>query len=344
MTAYIIRRLLLMPLILIGVTLIIFSMIWALGPDRLLASYVKSPEALKTPDAAERLIKKYGLDQPMPVQYIKWLGNILQGDFGYSMVGKKGVLPSILDRFPYTLELALYAVVPVILVAIWLGVVSAVHQNKFIDQFIRVFALVGWSLPDFVFGLLLLWIFYSVLGWFPPGIVNTQFDLVMRSADWKTITSMPTVDALLNGRIDIFIDALRHIFLPVITLAYLWWAYLLRITRSSMLEVLRKDYIRTARAKGVPENLVIRKHAKKNAMIPVLTVAGGSVIGLLGGTVFVETIFSRVGMGRFLAEAATLLDYWSIIGGALFFSLIMVLGNLVVDVSYALVDPRIRLE
>ena len=333
-----------MPLILIGVTLIIFSMIWALGPDRLLASYVKSPEALKTPDAAERLIRKYGLDQPMPVQYIKWLGNILQGDFGYSMVGKKGVLPSILERFPYTLELALYAVVPVILVAIWLGVVSAVHQNKFIDQFIRVFALVGWSLPDFVFGLLLLWVFYSVLGWFPPGIVNTQFDLVMRSADWKTITSMPTIDALLNGRIDIFVDALRHIFLPVITLAYLWWAYLLRITRSSMLEVLRKDYIRTARAKGVPENLVIKKHAKKNAMIPVLTVAGGSVIGLLGGTVFVETIFSRVGMGKFLAEAATLLDYWSIIGGALFFSLIMVLGNLVVDVSYALVDPRIRLE
>jgi peptide/nickel transport system permease protein len=343
-TAYIIRRLLLMPLILIGVTLIIFSMIWALGPDRLLASYIKSPEALKTPDAAERLIKKYGLDEPMPVQYLKWLGNILQGDFGYSMVGKKGVLPAMLERFPYTLELTIYAIIPVILVAIWLGVVSAVHQNKFIDQFIRVFALVGWSLPDFVFGLLLLLVFYSLLGWFPPGMVNTQFDLIMRSAEWNKITSMPTIDALLNGRFDIFVDALRHLILPVMTLAYLWWAYLLRITRSSMLEVLRKDYIRTARAKGVPENIVIQKHAKKNAMIPVLTVAGGSVIGLLGGTVFVETIFSRVGMGRFLADAATLLDYWSIIGGALFFSFIMIVGNLVVDVSYALVDPRIRLE
>ena len=344
MTAYIIRRLLLMPLILIGVTLIIFSMIWALGPDRLLASYIKSPEALKTPDAAERLIKKYGLDEPMPVQYLKWLGNILQGDFGYSMVGKKGVLPAMLERFPYTLELTIYAIIPVILVAIWLGVVSAVHQNKFIDQFIRVFALVGWSLPDFVFGLLLLLVFYSLLGWFPPGMVNTQFDLIMRSAEWNKITSMPTIDALLNGRFDIFVDALRHLILPVMTLAYLWWAYLLRITRSSMLEVLRKDYIRTARAKGVPENIVIQKHAKKHAMIPVLTVAGGSVIGLLGGTVFVETIFSRVGMGRFLADAATLLDYWSIIGGALFFSFIMIVGNLVVDVSYALVDPRIRLE
>ena len=344
MTAYIIRRLLLLPLIMIGVTLIIFAMIWALGPDRLLASYVKSPEALKTPDAAERLIKKYGLDEPMPVQYLKWLGNIIQGDFGYSMVGKKGVLPSMLERFPYTLELAIYAIVPVVLVAIWLGVISAVNQNKFTDQFIRVFALVGWSLPDFVFGLLLLLVFYSILGWFPPGMVSTQYDLVMRTAEWKNITSMPTIDALLNGRLDIFIDALRHIILPVLTLAYLWWAYLLRITRSSMLEVLRKDYIRTARAKGVPERIVINKHAKRNAMIPVITVAGGSVMGLLGGTVFVETIFSRVGMGRFLADAASLLDYWSIIGGALFFSFIMVVGNLVVDVSYALVDPRIRLE
>lgn len=344
MITYIIRRLLLLPLIMIGVTLIIFTMIWALGPDRLLASYVKSPEALKTPDAAERLIKKYGLDEPMPVQYLKWLGNILQGDFGYSMVGKKGVLPSMLERFPYTLELTIYAIVPVVLVAIWLGVISAVNQNKFTDQFIRVFALVGWSLPDFVFGLLLLLVFYSILGWFQPGMVSTQYDLFMRTAEWKNITSMPTIDALLNGRLDIFIDALRHIILPVLTLSYLWWAYLLRITRSSMLEVLRKDYIRTARAKGVPERIVINKHARRNAMIPVITVAGGSVMGLLGGTVFVETIFSRVGMGRFLADAASLLDYWSIIGGALFFSFIMVVGNLVVDVSYALVDPRIRLE
>jgi len=342
--AYIVRRLLLVPLILVGVTLIIFSMIWALGPDMLVASYIKSPDAMKTPDARARIIAKYGLDQPTVVQYFKWLGNVVQGDFGYSLVGKEGVLPAILRRFPYTLELALYAFIPVVLVAIWLGVVSAVNQNKFIDQFIRVFALVGWSLPDFVFGLLLLLVFYSILGWFPPGMISTRFDLVMRGADWNAITRLPTIDALLNGRFDIFVDALRHLILPVITLAYLWWAYLLRITRSSMLEVLRKDYIRTARAKGVSERVVIKRHAKKNAMIPVITVAGASVVGLLGGTVFVETIFSRTGIGKFLADSAAQLDYWSIIGGALFFSLIMVLGNLIVDVSYALVDPRIRLE
>ncbi|AKI97165.1 ABC transporter permease [Kosmotoga pacifica] len=344
MTAYIIRRLLLLPLILIGVTLIIFSMIWTLGPERLLASYVKSPEALKTPDAAERLIKKYGLDQPMPVMYGKWLLNVLKGDLGYSLVGKAPVAKAIAERFPYTLELALYAFIPVVFVAIWLGITSAVHQNKFIDQFIRVFALIGWSLPDFVFGLLLLWIFYAVLGWFPPGMFSTKFELVLRSPEWHTITHLPTIDALLNGRFDVFVDALKHLVLPVMTISYLWWAYLLRITRSSMLEVLRKDYIRTARAKGVPEKVVINKHAKRNALIPVVTVAGGTVIGLLSGTVIVEAVFSRTGMGRFLATAATQLDYWSIIGGALFYSFILVLGNLIVDVSYAIIDPRIRLH
>ena len=319
-------------------------MVWSLGPERLLASYIKSPEALKTPDAEERLIRKYGLDEPMPVQYFKWLGNVFKGDWGYSMVGKDGVLQSIMQRFPYTLELAIYAFIPIIIVAIWLGVVSAVKHNQFADQFIRVFALIGWSLPDFVFGLLLLWVFYSKLGWFPPGMASTQFDLVMRGADWHSVTHMMTFDSLINGRLDIFVDAIRHMILPIITLAYLWWAYLLRITRSSMLEVLRKDYIRTARAKGVPERIVIKKHAKKNAMIPVITVAGASVIGLLGGTVFVETVFSRTGMGRFLADAASLLDYWSIIGGALFYSFILIIGNLIIDVSYALVDPRIRLN
>ena len=333
-----------LPIIILGVTLIIFSMVWSLGPERLLASYIKSPEALKTPDAEERLIRKYGLDEPMPVQYFKWLGNVFKGDWGYSMVGKDGVLQSIMQRFPYTLELAIYAFIPIIIVAIWLGVISAVKHNQFQDQFIRVFALIGWSLPDFVFGLLLLWVFYSKLGWFPPGMASTQFDLVMRGSEWHTVTHMMTFDSLINGRLDIFVDAIRHMILPIITLAYLWWAYLLRITRSSMLEVLRKDYIRTARAKGVPERIVIKKHAKKNAMIPVITVAGASVIGLLGGTVFVETVFSRTGMGRFLADAASLLDYWSIIGGALFYSFILIVGNLIIDVSYALVDPRIRLN
>ncbi len=344
MTAYIIRRLLILPLILIGVTLIIFAMIWSLGPDKLLGSYIKSPEALKSPDAKERIIKKYGLDQPMPMMYGKWLWNLLQGDWGYSLVGKVPVSQAIANRFPYTLELALYALIPVVLVAIWLGVTSAIHQNKFLDQFIRVVALIGWSLPDFVLGLFLLWFFYSRLDWVGPGMVSIGFDRIMNDPNWTNVTRMITIDALINGRIDIFLDGLKHLILPIATISFLWWAYLLRITRSSMLEVLRKDYIRTARAKGVPEKTVINKHARRNALIPVVTVAGMTIIGLLAGTVIVETVFVRSGIGRFIAQAAQQLDYWSIIGAALVYSFVLVLGNLIVDVSYAVIDPRIRLR
>jgi len=343
-TAYIIRRLLILPLILIGVTLIIFAMIWSLGPDKLLGSYIKSPEALKSPDAKERIIKKYGLDQPMPVMYGKWLWNLLQGDWGFSLVGKVPVSQAIANRFPYTLELALYALIPVVLVAIWLGVTSAIHQNKFLDQFIRVVALIGWSLPDFVLGLFLLWFFYSRLDWVGPGMVSIGFDRIMNDPSWTSVTHMITIDALINGRIDIFLDGLKHLILPIATISFLWWAYLLRITRSSMLEVLRKDYIRTARAKGVPEKTVINKHARRNALIPVVTVAGMTIIGLLAGTVIVETVFVRSGIGRFIAQAAQQLDYWSIIGAALVYSFVLVIGNLIVDVSYAVIDPRIRLR
>lgn len=342
--SYIIRRLLLLPLILFGVSLIIFGMLELLGPDKLVSVYIRGPESEKVAGAAERIIKKYGLDQPLPVKYAKWVGNILKGDLGWSLVGKQPVLKAILSRFPYTLELALWAIVPVVFVGIWLGVVSAIHHNRFLDHFLRVFAIVGWSFPDFVFGLFMILIFYSKLGWFPPGYLSYESEEIVRSAEFMKITGLVTIDSLINGRFDVFLDALRHLIAPVITLAYLWWAYILRITRSSMLEVLRKEYIRTARSKGLPEDVVIHKHAKRNALIPVATVAGQMIIALLAGTVIIETVFNRPGLGKFMATAATQLDYMSIIGGALFYSLLLVLGNLVVDVSYAIIDPRIRLK
>ena len=344
MTAYIIRRLLILPIILLGITLIIFSMIWMLGPDRLLASYIKSPEALKTPDAKERLIAKYGLDQPIPAQYIKWLGNILKGDFGYSNIAKKPVQEAIAERIPYTLELAMWAIIPVIVGGIWLGVISGTHHNQPLDHGIRIFSLVGWSMPDFVFGLLILLLFYTILGWFPPGYLSYESEAILRSAEWHKYTNMATIDSILNLNFGVFIDAFRHLIGPILTIAYLWWAYVLRITRSSMLEVLKKDYIRTARAKGLSENVVINKHARKNALIPVVTVAGGMLVSLLAGVVIVESVFNRPGLGRFTANAATQLDYFSILGSALVFSIILVLVNLIVDISYAFIDPRIRLS
>ena len=344
MIAYIIRRLLLLPLILFGVTILIFGMLELLGPEKLVSAYIRGPEAEKVAGATQKIIEKYGLDKPLPVKYARWLGNVLKGDLGWSLVGKQPVLNAILSRFPYTLELALWAIIPVVFVGIWLGIISAVHHNKFLDHFLRVFAIIGWSFPDFVFGLFMILIFYTQLGWFPPGYLSFDMERVVTSSQFVNYTKMVTIDSILNLRFDVFLDALRHLIAPVITLAYLWWAYILRITRSSMLEVLRKEYIRTARAKGLSEDVVINKHARRNALIPVATVSGQMIIALLAGTVIIESVFNRPGLGRFVAMAATQLDYMSIIGGALFYSILLVLGNLIVDVSYALIDPRIRLQ
>jgi len=344
LTTFIIRRLLLLPLIVLGVSLIIFSLFQILGPDKLLAAYV-NPNVFDKLSVKEldALKEKYGLNRPFVERYGIWLWNALKGDLGWSQVGKEPVTKAIWSRFPYTLELALYAMFPVVGVGIWLGVAAAVNRDKFLDHFIRIIAIIGWSFPDFVFGLLVLMVFYSVLGWFPPGTLSQWAEEIVKSPNYLKVTHLLTVDALINGRLDIFWDALRHIIGPVLTLSFLWWAYLLRITRSSMLEVLSKEYVRTARAKGVPEKEVIHKHAKRNAMIPVVTVAGAMVIGLLSGTVIIEVIFNRTGIGRLAAEAAVQLDYATVLGDTLFYSVILVLGNLIIDILYAVFDPRVRL-
>ncbi len=345
MVTYVLRRLLLLPLILFGISLIVFGMIQSLGPDRLLAAYVNPGMLDKlTPQQLEKIKAKYGLNDPMITRYLKWLKNTVTGDLGWSVVGKEPVKDAILKRLPWTVELALYSIIPVVFVGVWLGVVAAVNRDKFVDHFVRIFAVVGWSFPDFVFGLIVLMVFYSVLGWLPPGNLSFWADQAVKSPEFKRITSLITIDALLNGRFDIFVDALRHMIGPILTLSWLWWAYLLRITRSSMLEVLTKEYIRTARAKGLSERVIINKHAQRNAMIPVLTVGGAMVIQLFAGTVIVEMVFNRTGMGSFTATAATQLDYASIMACTLFYSLILVLGNLVIDILYAAVDPRIRLS
>ena len=250
-----------------------------------------------------------------------------------------------MQRLPATVELVFYSIIPVILVGIWLGVISSVHHNDPLDQAIRVTAIIGWSLPTFIFGLLVLFIFYGILGWLPPGRLSTWAQYIVYTGNnFRHYTHFITFDALLNGRLDIFWDAVKHLIGPIVTLSYISWAYLLRITRSSMLDTLRKDYIRTARAKGVEENKVIYQHARKNALIPVVTVAGMMIVEMLGGVVITETVFTYPGLGYWAHSSAQQLDYGSIIGFALLFAFMMVIGNLIVDISYALIDPRVRLE
>jgi ABC-type dipeptide/oligopeptide/nickel transport system permease component len=318
-------------------------MFMLLGPYERLSTYVTDPAQLKGGDV-DRLIQKYGLDDPWYQQYGRWLNGILHGDFGWSESAGAPVTKAILDRLPATLELAFLAVLPIIFGGIMLGVIAAVNHNKFADHIIRLFAIIGWSFPDYVLGLFILMIFYGILGWFPPGRLDTWAMTLINSPEFIRYTGFNILDGLLNGNVSIIWDALRHLIAPVITLSILWSAFLLRITRSSMLETLRKDYIRTARAKGVEERVVINKHAKRNALIPVITVAGPLAFGLVQGVVIVETIYGYRGMGQFAAQAAAQLDYSGILGFVIFISSLLIITNLIVDVSYAIIDPRIRLE
>jgi len=354
MLSFIIRRLLILPLLLIAVTILIFSMLSMLTPYERASLYVQ--DIPKRQGAMEGIIKKYGLDEPVPVQYWRWMtgtknektgeveGGVLSGNLGWSKTGKGTVWEVISRRLPATAELALWTALPMVGIGIYLGIVSAVNHNKLIDQVLRVFSIVGWSIPVFVFGLLVLMFFYAKLGWFPPGRLSDWAIQIVQSAGFIQYTKMYSIDALLNGRIDIFWDALRHLILPVLTLAYLDWAYLLRVTRSSMLDTLNQDYMTTARAKGLSENKVIMRHAVPNALIPVVTVGALMLIALLNGVVITETIFNIPGMGSFLAESALSLDVVSVLGVTMFNCLILLLGNLIVDIMYGIIDPRIRLQ
>ena len=359
MIAYIIRRLLMMPLLLFGVSLLVFGMISLLSPQERLALYLR--ELPRNEEQAETLIRKYGLDEPFLVQYANWLfgrpvtdpatgetvtsGGVLRGDLGYSRTGSDAIVNIIKRRFPATLELTLWSILPIVGLGVAMGVAAAVRHNKMGDQALRVFSIVGWSMPSFVFGLLVLMIFYARLQWFPPDNLSDWASQVVNDAAMFTrYTGMNTLDTLLNGRPDIFFDALRHMVLPILTLAYIQWALLVRITRASMLESLRQDYVTTARSKGLDERAVIHRHARPNAMVPVVTVGGFVIVGLLNGVVITETIFNYPGIGSVAAAAAAQLDVLTVLGFTLFNGVILLVANLVVDVLYAVVDPRVRLS
>jgi peptide/nickel transport system permease protein len=354
MVNYIIRRLLMVPLLLFGVSILIFGMLQFLDPIERASLYIRGD--FKSENQIQAVLKKYCLECPIHQQYTNWLigtidsvsgereGGILFGNYGWSKTSSQPVSELIKHRFPNTLDLTLWAVGPIILIGIWLGVQAAVHHNGWIDQFLRIFSIVGTSFPTFVFGLLVLMFFYANLKWFPPGRLSDAYNQVVNSDSFNHYTTLLTIDALLNGRFDVFLDALRHMFLPILTLSYLSWATFLRVTRGSMLETLRQDYVTTARAKGLSERDVINKHAKPNAMLPVVTLAGFTVVGLMGGVIITETVFDYPGIGAAAAQASAQLDVITVLGFAMFNGLILIVANLIVDVLYGVVDPRVRLS
>ncbi len=343
MTAFVARRLLLLPLVAFGVSLLIFALLQFLSPAERAALFVTDPRQLQH---IEAIIRKYGLDQPIYVQYWAWLKQIAHGDLGWSQVARMRTSQAIAVFFPATLELTIYMIVPILVIGIWLGTKAAVNRDRFIDHFSRFFAISLRGLPSFVWGLIVLMIFYGYFGWFPPGRLSQDayFFVNDPANNFKTFTHLMTVDALLNGKFWIFVDALRHMAGPILTLVLVEMALLVRITRSSMLEVLRQDYVRTARAKGLDEPVVISKHARRNALIPVVTLSSLLFVGLLGGVVLAETIFNFPGIGKWGAAAAVQLDIPGVAGFGMFVAFLTVLGNLAADVLYAAVDPRIRLQ
>jgi peptide/nickel transport system permease protein len=342
LTAYIVRRLLLLPVILAGVTVLIFLMLTQLSPTQRAALYVA--DVPKKQAALDKIIQQYGLDDPIPQQYVRWIRHIATGDLGFSKTGKEPVSAVIFGHLPATVELALWAIIPIVFVGVQLGILAARQHNRLTDHVLRVFSIIGTSLPSFLAGLLLLMLLASKAGWFPTGgRLTTEMQRVVDAASWRDVTGIYTIDSLINGRLDVFADAAHHLILPVITLSYISWAVLLRVTRSSMLETLRQDYVRTARAKGLDEQAVVQKHARPNAMLPVVTVAGWQLIGLLSGVAITETIYNYPGIGKRFIAAATNLDVITVLGFVLFTGALLIVGNLVVDVLYAYLDPRVRL-
>ncbi|MDQ7840160.1 MAG: ABC transporter permease [bacterium] len=341
MTAFVVRRLLLLPLVAFGVTLLIFGLLQMLSPQMRAALYVTDPRQLR---AVDSIIRAHGLDKPFHTQYVGWLGRVVQGDLGWSETAKMPVAKAIATFFPATLELTIFAVVPILVVGIWLGTLSAVHRDRALDHFSRFFAISGTSMPTFVWGLLLLMVFYGAWQLFPPGRLSLEPSMYVLSKQFRPYTRLMTVDALLNGQLWIFVDALRHLALPVLTLSLVSCATLVRVTRSSMLETLRQDYVRTARAKGLDDRVVVNKHARKNAMIPVVTMSALLFVGLLNGVAITETVYGYPGIGLWGVNAAIQLDAAAVAGFALFNALLLVMGNLAADILYALIDPRIRLR
>jgi peptide/nickel transport system permease protein len=341
MASYIARRLILLPVAAFGVTVLIFSLLQFLAPEMRAATFITDPRQL---NAIGAIVRKYGLDQPVHIQYANWLREVFRGNLGWSQTARLPVSGAITAFFPATLELTLWSFVPIMLLGVWMGTAAAVHRDKMIDHLSRVFSISFRSLPSFVWGLLILMVTYGRFNWFPPGRLSLEADLFVRTGQFRFFTQLLTVDALLNGKFWIFLDALRHLAGPVLTLTIISIALLVRVTRSSMLEVLRQDYVRTARAKGLAEATVIDKHARKNALIPVITLSSLTFVGLLGGVVITETVFNFPGIGRWGAYAAQQLDIPGVTGFGLFFAVLTVLGNLAADILYAYFDPRIRLQ
>jgi peptide/nickel transport system permease protein len=343
---YVLRRLLVIPVVIFLVTLILFSLMWQLPLELRARIYVPHTDRFLLPEEeaalVERAIRIHGLDKPWPVQYVNWLRLLAVGNWGYSPVWQQSVLEGLLQRLPATIELVLVSMIPCVALSLSLGSLSARYRGHLPDHVIRAATFAGWAFPSFILGLMLMNVLYAWLGWFPPGRLSVSASAILHSDQFHAYTGMHTIDALLNLDLRMFWDALRHLFLPAVSLGLAEWALLTRIMRSSMLDVLRQDFVTTARSKGVPERRVFDLHVRRNALLPVISTGGTAVSMLMGGVVVIESVFSINGVGRAAADAMLGADIPVAVGFSIFTCTVTVLASLVADMLYAFADPRAR--
>lgn len=316
MARFIVRRLIQSAILLVIVSVVGFAIL-NLAPGGPLAAYALNPNM--TQADMERLKHQLGLDQPLPVQYGRWVSGLAIGDWGRSYRDSEPVLTIIAHRLPATLELMVTAEILAVVLGTLVGILGAVHRYSIFDYLATIGAMAALSLPTFWFGLMVIFVFSVKLGWLPPGNIATIGD----------------------GSL---LDRLRHLIAPAVVLALVTVAIWSRYTRSSMIDVINQDYIRTARAKGLAERVVLVGHALRNAVLPLITIAGLQLPSLFGGALVTETVFTWPGMGRLFVDSLGYRDYPVLMGILMFTAVLVLVGNLLADLLYAVADPRIRLD
>ena len=355
MLQFVARRLLYAIPVLLGILIVTFALARLIPGDP--CRSILGEKA--TAETCELFAERKGLNEPIPVQLGIYIADVVQGDFGESIRFSRPVTQILIERLPMTIELSTTALVIALVVGVGLGIASAMRHNSIIDLCTMMLANVGVSMPVFWLGLMLIWVFGVVLGWLPPsgrltaGLISVPFyevwgwSLEEGTAPWRIadfISNHFIFNSFITGDWELFWDAIKHLVLPAVALSTIPLSIIARMTRSSLLDVMGREYVRTARAKGAPQRRVVARHALRNALLPVVTIVGLQMGGLLSGAVLTETVFSLAGAGTMLFEAITASDFPVIQGFVVVIATAYVIINLIVDVSYAYLDPRIRLD